>query len=338
MPAARTPSTLLVILGYVLGVLLLGAVLAPALWFAARAVIQASPEGVVARILSDREFPGYFNRAALLAAVLGLGPLLKALRMNWGEVMGDVPFSRGWSQFVKGFIVALVLLVIMAYACWESGACRIITEARRQPGWLNPLKPLLSGLAVGVIEEFLFRGAVLGILCRTLGMRAGLWWTTCIFSLLHFMKPPAEGTIQAADVTWTSGFWIITQLFRGFGHWENVIAEFLLLAAVGWSLARVRLASGGLWASIGLHAGWVAGMKYFGQIVFTTHALRSGEFSPWLVKNTCRAIVSPIVGIVPLLTVLLTGLIALWMANRWRKGDAEKGIATTADSSINPGR
>jgi hypothetical protein len=37
---------------------------------------------------------------------------------------------------------------------------------------------------------------------------------------------------------------------------------------------------------------------------------------PWLVRNTCRAIVSPVVGIVPLLIIFGTGVVAVWIASR----------------------
>jgi uncharacterized protein len=324
MSAEAKPRTLLLILGYVAGVLLLGALLAPALFFMTQLAMQSAPEGLLAKLLGEKEFPSYFNRAALLAAFIGLVPLLKSLRMSWREVVGDVPLAQGWKQTLGALLLALFFVVLMGFTCFWLEACRLKTE----PKWDNWLAPLISGLSVSVIEELLFRGAILGILCRSLGTKAGLWWTTCIFAFLHFLKPPLDGALPASEVTWTSGFWVITQLLRGFGAWENVIGEFLVLAAVGWVLGKTRLVTGGLWVSIGLHAGWVAGMKYFGGIVFTTKALRAGEFTPWMVTNTCRAIVSPIVGVVPLVTILLTGLCALsWLTWQSRRSP-QKAIAT----------
>ncbi len=322
MPPPRNSRTLLLILGYVAGVLLLGALLAPPLFFAARSVIQNSPDSSFARLLGDKEFPSYFNRAVLLAAVAGLWPLLRGFRMKWSEVAGTVPASTGWRQGLLGFFTALVFIGLMGLVCWWVGACRLKAE----PNWTNVLKPLMSGFTVSVIEEFLFRGAMLGILCRSLGVRAGVWWTTGIFAIVHFLKPPLDGAIPHESVHWGTGFWVITQLFRGFGQWQNVVAEFLLLAAVGWVLARARLSTSGLWLSIGLHAGWVAGMKYFGGIVFATKLVREGAFTPWMTQNTCKAIVSPIVGVVPLAAVLLTGLVVLLVVKRSAASPADGGM------------
>lgn len=307
MPDSSSPRTLIIILGYVVGVMIAGALLAPALFFAAKAVMQASPEGALAQTIGDKHFPSYFNRAALLAALIGLVPLLRSLRVGWKQVIGTVPFSTGWKQFLTIFLLAVLLLIPLEWVAVWLGAVRL----RPDPAWFSVLKPLLSGITVAVIEEFLFRGAMLVILCQTLGNRAGLWWTTGIFAILHFLKPPLEAALPDDQVTWASGFWVITQLFRGFSAWDKFVGEFVFLAVAGWMLGRARLVSGGLWASIGLHAGWVAGMKYLGQIVQRTGALDVGDFSPWMVRNTCRAIVSPFVGIIPLLGVFLTGMTVL---------------------------
>jgi membrane protease YdiL (CAAX protease family) len=211
------------------------------------------------------------------------------------------------------FALALLFILIMGLVCGWVDAVKLKLE----PRWTNIAKPLISGVMVSFLEEFLFRGAVLVILSHALGRRAGLWWMVGIFSILHFLKPPVEGALPDNAVNWGSGFWVITQLFSGFKTWNAFVGEFLLLATVGWVLGRVRLASGGLWVGIGLHAGWVAGMKYFSGVVDRRGAVDAGEFSPWMVKNTCRAIVSPIVGIVPLIAVLMTGLVALWVIHRW---------------------
>jgi len=220
--------------------------------------------------------------------------------------------------------MALVGIALMGWICIDSGACKF----KSVPRWTAWAMPLASGLSVAVIEEFLFRGAILGILCHSLGKRRGLFWTTTVFAVLHFLKPPADGTLPDEHVTWASGFWVLTQLFRGFGEWNHFLGEFLLLFAVGWVLAQARQKSDGLWLSIGLHAGWVAGMKYFGGLINLTAGLKAGEFAPWMVLNTCRAIVSPVVGIMPVVVVGLTGLATVWLVSRLWRAPFEKDVAS----------
>ena len=309
---------------FIVGVLIAAALLAPPLYFAAQSFIRSHPGSSFAELLSRSEFPGYFNRAAMLAAFVGLIPLLRSLRLTWREMTGGVTARRGWPQLGSGFGVALVWIAGMGLVCFAAEACRL----KSSPGWGSVGMPLVSGFAVATLEEMLFRGAVLGILSHSLGARRGLWWTTGFFALVHFLKPPADGNFLPDQVTWTSGFLVIPHLFRGFGQWNNFIGEFVLLFAVGWVLAKARQNSGGLWLGIGLHAGWVAGMKYFSQIATVTPALSKGEFAPWMVRNTCRAIVSPIVGVVPVIAVLLTGLVALRLVRRATAAAAEKGVAS----------
>ncbi len=309
------------------GVLLAGALLAPPIFFAAQSFIKSHPGSSISTLLAKSEFPGYFNRAAMLAAFAGLVPLLRSLDLQWREMTGGLGAARGARQLALGFGIALIGILVMGLVCFAAEACRL----KPTPPWGRVFMPLVSGFAVATLEEMLFRGAILGILCHSLGAPRGLWWTTGFFAIVHFLKPPAAGVFAPEEVTWLSGFAVIPHLFRGFGQWNHFIGEFVLLFTVGWVLARGRQVSGGLWLGIGLHAGWVAGMKYFGQLIIITPALNKAHFAPWMVRNTCRSIVSPIVGVVPVIAVLLTGVVALWLVRRAIGARDEKAVATDAN-------
>lgn len=304
---------------FIAGVLVAGALLAPPLFFAAQSFIKSHPGTSVSAVLAKSEFPGYFNRAAMLAAFIGLVPLLRSLRLSWPEMTGTLGTRRGVKDLAAGFIIALLWMLAMGAVCFLVGAAKL----KSSPNWTGVFMPLVSGFAVATLEEMLFRGAVLGILSHSLGAVRGLWWTSGLFAILHFLKPPLDGTFAPEQVTWTSGFAVIPHLFRGFGQLNNFVGEFLLLLAVGLVLAAARKRSGGLWLGIGLHAGWVAGMKYFGQIVSVTKLVNEGALAPWMIRNTCKSIVSPIVGIVPVLAVVLTGATILLVLLRSRTSKAE---------------
>lgn len=309
---------MITIVAYLAGVLVSAALLAP--WFhaAGQAFVRMGQEhgwrdvavlGGIVKAAEKTELPGYFDRAAMVAALAGLWPLFRMLKIEWRSVVGTVPASTGAKQLSLSFFVAASFLLVMGAVCLWFPACKL----EKNPPWLAVGAPLISGFTVALLEEFLFRGAMLGMLRRSLGVRPAVFWTTVIFAILHFLKPPAHGSMVGEPVTWTSGFAVIPQLFRGFGEWQNFLAEFLLLVGVGWALAHARVVTDGLWAGIGLHAGWVAGMKYFNQVTETTAALRRGDFMPWFTENHCKSIVSPVVGFVPLFVVLLTGFLAVWL-------------------------
>lgn len=317
-PTRSKHHDLLLILAYVAGVLLFAAIFAPPAFFAAQKIIASSPGGWLDQFLGHRAFPAYFNRVGLVAALLGLWPLFKMLKIKKTEVLGERPSQHWLHLFVTGFLFATVLLLIMGVVFIQLDAYRM----KSKPRWLDLLSPITSALAVSFIEEFLFRGAILGILCRSLGKRQGLFWTTFLFAIVHFMKPPEDEAIANASVTWTTGFWVIPQLFRGFGAVEYLLEEFLTLAAVGFVLGWVRLRTGSLWGSIGLHAGWVFGLKYFGGLKNNSRALRNGEWIPWIGENLK-------VGLAPFAVVLLTGLLMVW----WHRQQTQH---LTRESSNDP--
>jgi hypothetical protein len=61
-----------------------------------------------------------------------------------------------------------------------------------------------------------------------------------------------------------------------------------------------RLKTGRLWASMGLHGGWVFGLKYFSALTLSSKALRAGDHLPWIGLNLK-------IGLAPLLVIALTG-------------------------------
>jgi membrane protease YdiL (CAAX protease family) len=318
----------LILLGYLAAVLLGAALLAPVLFglgqrFLAFALAQgwrdSSSIGWIVKAAETTAMPGYFDRAALLVALAGMWPLFRALRVTRSETIGDESWPLGFRNASLGFLVAVVLLAVMgAMFDWLS-VCRISDV----PPWWIIGPPLVSGIVVGCLEEFLFRGAMLGVLRRSLRPRTAMLLTTAIFAALHFLKPPARDIIATDDVDWTSGFLVLMHLFDGFGEWRHLLAEFLLLFAVGWVLAAARVATGGLGLGIGIHAGLVAGMKYLSQVTTPRPAFRRGEFFPWISENHCKSIVGSYVGLAPIGAVLLMGAVTLWFCSRSRQPGAE---------------
>ena len=73
-----------------------------------------------------------------------------------------------------------------------------------------------------------------------------------------------------------------------------------------------------LWLSIGLHCGWVFGLKLFSKLTTIPPKLQKGEYLPWVGRDLKE-------GLVPLLFVALTGLIVFFWLRRWgsRPHDSE---------------
>jgi len=288
---------------YLLAVMLGGALLSVPLFHGGKAAhdwLSASSlhdTGLVKWLLSEIEraqFTRYFNRAVLVCAIVFIWPFMRWVRLERGLLPGWRPFKTGLLQGGISFVLAAGLLLALGFIFLQIGAYQL----RPDPRWWKLGEPITAALGAGIVEEFFFRGLLLGLLLRTMTERKALLALTLVFALVHFLKPPEGWQIADAAVTWSSGFLVLQQIAAGFGSVDFLLAEFATLFAVGWVLAKLRVQTGALWAGIGLHGGWVFGLKYFSAL--TTY---SGHWLPWIGANLK-------VGLMPLGTVLLTGWIA----------------------------
>lgn len=304
----NTRSALPPLFAYLAAVLVGGALLAPLLfdlgkWAQSWLTDSAMRDwGIVKWLLSEIErahFTRYFNRAVLVLAIVLIWPLLKAIRLDRSVLPAFAPAASGLKQGLTGFLLAAGLLFGLGLLFIQSGIYTLKPDA----AWLKLSAHLTAAFGAGIVEELFFRGALLGILLRTMKPKTAFFWCTFIFAIVHFLRPPGDWQLADADVRWHSGFAVLVRLFDGFGHLRIFIAEFLTLTAVGAVLAFTRLRTGRLWLPIGLHAGWVFGLKYFTALTLTSEALNRGETLPWIGSNLK-------IGLAPFATVLFTGLIA----------------------------
>lgn len=288
---------------YLLAVMLGGALLSAPLFHLGKAAhgwlsnSSFQDAGLVKWLLSEIEraqFTRYFNRAVLVCALVFIWPFMRWVRLERTLLPAWRPFNAGLKQWAIGFVLASGLLLVLGFIFLKIGAYQL----RPDPRWWKLGEPITAALGAGIVEEFFFRGLLLGLLLRTMKETKALLSLTFVFALVHFLKPPEGWQISDAAVTWSSGFLVLRQIAAGFGDVHFLLAEFATLFAVGWVLAKARMQTGALWAGIGLHGGWVFGLKYFSAL--TTY---SGSWLPWIGDNLK-------VGLMPLCTVLATGWIA----------------------------
>jgi len=263
-------------------------------WLSTSSLHDASLVKWLLAEIERARFTRYFNRAVLVCALLFIWPFMRWVRLERTLLPAWHPFNTGLKQWAAGFVLAAGLLLALGFIFLKTGAYQL----RPDPRWWKLGEPITAALGAGIVEEFFFRGLLLGLLLRTMTERKALLSLTFVFALVHFLKPPEGWQISDAAVTWTSGFLVLRQIAVGFGDVHFLLAEFATLFAVGWVLAKMRMQTGALWAGIGLHGGWVFGLKYFSAL--TTYA---GNWLPWIGANLK-------VGLMPLFTVLLTGWIA----------------------------
>ncbi len=280
---------------YFVGVLGLGAILAPWLYWGGTTLGQV---GGVLAFLERVTFQRYFNRAMLVAAVALLWPLVQSLRVHSRAELGLEPNPRWGVDLARGFFAALGVLGALAVGFLVAG-----THVWRAALPLAVLgTAALSAFAVAFLEEALFRGALLGVILRSSSRWAGQLFLAGLFALVHFLKPPgnaAEVANALGPIDAFSGFKLLPQIFWQFADPWLFLGGFSTLCAVGLVLGFARTGSRSLWLPIGLHAGWVFGLKVFSAWTLPTERAQL----PWIGDSL-------LIGLLPFAAVLLTGVLA----------------------------
>lgn len=320
-------STLFKTLVFLLGTVLLGAILSPFLYFGGKHVVaEAWLQGTWMERLGDSmeraHFSRYFNRAILLGALLMVWPTLAWLNAGKARSARSLPTGETirrqllleanpvwWFHLLGGFFLAASSLLLLGTLYVGLGWYEV----------LDPGKPLFrvfftalgTGIAVGLLEEFVFRGAFHAVLAKLLKPKTLFWVIAIFFAVIHFFNAPKAPEMEL--VTYGSGFRIIGEILGHFvSQFANpsfLFAEFAVLLSIGLVLGYTRMKTRSLWLGIGLHAGWVFGVKTLSSL--TQRSFAPGEMMPWLGDNLR-------VGAISCLVVSLTGLVLwLWLRKKY---------------------
>ncbi len=215
----------------------------------------------VARVV-ESVAPGIFPFARIFGRVeLGVALVLAAgLLRFWREDPRKWVDGKGWRKELgrAGIWAGMGLGMVGVVAAVQAGLG--VRSWAGWPGVGEVVGPAAVGLGVGILEEFFFRG-VLGLAWwRAVGNRwlgGVIFIGALIFGAAHFIRPRPGPGLEAG---WTSGFlaWERLELWGGTGHlWK--LAGLIL---IGLILARVVSNQRTLAGAIGLHAGWVAGLRW----------------------------------------------------------------------------
>jgi len=280
------------ILFYFVAVIVLGALLAPPLYWGGHALASRG----ILKFLGDVELQKFFNRAVLVAALALLWPMLRWLQLDGVRGLG-LEKDRAWKSHLGiGFAIAAPCVGLLATGY-------ILGDVYK---WKNTLPwgkipPLiLSAAVVALLEEGLFRGGILGLFRRTMSPGAAIFFTSAIFSAVHFLKPDNDVKIEA--VTWLSGFALIPHMFHQFAEPLLLLGGFTTIFVLGLLLADVTVRTRSLWLAIGFHAGLV-----FVKMSFSKLTKRQDEHLPWIGEELQ-------IGLVPVFALLIGWLLArLWI-------------------------
>jgi len=297
------------IFAYFAAVVVLGALLAPPLywslhaiepWALANDLLRWSPDesgeihihGVLGAVM-EADFQKIFHRAIMVSALLLLWPAWRLMGGRSLKRLGLTPDPRATAHLIRGFLIGGGLVALMAAAYVGLKFYHFKTPLP----WGALLQVALSAAVVACLEEWIFRGAIMGLFLRALKPIPALAWTSAIFAILHFLRS-GEDT-PSGPVTWSSAFQLLPHMFQGFSDPVMLLSGFATLFALAWLLGYARLRTGALWMSIGIHAGVV-----FVKMGFAKFTKRDELHLPWVGPELQ-------IGVVPVV-LLLIGVFLVW--------------------------
>ncbi len=252
-PRVRTAGLLLC---YIAGVFVVGALLAPWLFHLAQ---WAAGEFQVLHGLASQPFHRYVNRSLLVAALAGLWPLLRALNLADRPALGLVSPLAARRPLALGLALGFSSLLFAALLMTLAGV-RNFNFSLTAPVLLKLLvSATLSAVAVALLEELVFRSVVFGALRRVWSLWPALLASSTLYSAVHFLaRVEHTGTVG-----WNSGLALLPRMMGGLAVTETLIPAALTLVLGGIALGLAYQRTGNLWFAIGLHAGWVFWLKVF---------------------------------------------------------------------------
>ena len=251
---------------YLLWVVVLGLVTAPAVYFVAGGGLEFHK--LVFRCM---------ELGALLCAYVWLRLLGVSGATSWG-LQG--PLARWMRDLWYGWLWGAAMLLALVVMLFLTGA-RELTETGQstfsstgsstfsiEVAATVLTKGLLVGLAVATVEELWFRGAsftALGTVLSnplstgdTMARRSSGWAATLsslLYAAVHFVRP--DQSIGPAEVQWWSGGAVLSASFGRFAQPGAIIDSFVALFAAGMVLSVLRVRTRRIALCIGVHSGWV---------------------------------------------------------------------------------
>ena len=263
---ARQGRPILALALYLVVVFVGGALLAPWLYEALQALAPGTK-------LARTPFARIVNRSLLLVALVGVPFYVRASGIRrWADVGVD-PRRLRWRRVGVGFALGFFSLAAVCGVALAAGAR---TLSPRTPGELAGqfVGAMATALVVAVIEELLFRGAFFGGLRRALPWGAALGVSSAVYAIVHFMARPAN----PPEIGWLSGLHVLPTMMAGMLEPGGLIPAFVNLTLAGVVLALAYHFTGDILASIGIHAGWIFWLKFYG---FLTKAVPGTDQVFW---------------------------------------------------------
>ncbi len=198
-----------------------------------------------------------FNRLVMIGTLIA-AVLFVRIRKGTLERYGLIWNFQSPGLLIKGFVSGMLLLGGVSALRLFSGQAVFAPDAFPWTVWAGKIAAALgTGLLIGVMEEFFFRGFVFRSLEKMLRNRTllAILVTTVFYSIIHFIG--MKKIFVDSTPTFFDGLRLMGAPFLSLAEWPKFWPEAVGLFLFGLALNTSVCRSGSLYPAIGLHAGCV---------------------------------------------------------------------------------
>jgi membrane protease YdiL (CAAX protease family) len=289
MKSMSTHQRLLVFLLFVLA---LTSIFSP--WFAIAA------DWVTGQVLGVERYPfsRIFNRTFMVSGMVLFFTWRRLLKIGNLAELGFVSLSQGVGDLLRGWSLAMGSVAALILAMSLAQVFEPYLRLSLSQSLSRCFSALLSGVFSGALEEIFFRGILFKGLLQNGRLIRAFVLSNLFYSALHFIRPGEAYFVDSFDPL--AGFRHLFYTFTPFSEPSNLLPGTFGLFLLGVVLSYAFFRTGNLYLSIGLHSGWIFGLKsarVFGD--YTRDELG------WLFGSRDPKIVSGVATWIAIISVLL---------------------------------
>ena len=287
---------------FLLLVLLLTVVISPWAAFLWNSFIESRPQWQAYRF----PFSSIFGRLFMVLGVILFFPCRHLLKIQSWSQLGLKP-SRPWHcDFARGALIAVASFVAVASLMSLLHVFTPFFRLSLSTAVERSFKALLTALTVGFFEEIFFRGVIFKGLLEDCKPVAAFVLSSLFYSAIHFIKPAEAVSFSGLD-PWVGIRYLIGS-FQPFLDPFPLLPGLFGLFLIGLVLSYAFLRTGSLYLSMGLHMGWVFGLKSI-----RVYGDYRRQDLGWLFGSTDPKLVSGIAGWIGVVAV---GVIVHWITRK----------------------
>jgi membrane protease YdiL (CAAX protease family) len=272
-------------------------------WFAACADWIALSQPA---LLSERySFSKIFNRTFMISGILLFFLCRRLLGIGRPADLGLTSFKEGWPDLATGWLLAVGSMAGLGAVMAMFDVFTPFFRLSLGESIGRCMGALSSGVFAGFLEEIFFRGILFKGLYEQGPLRAYVG-ANLFYSVLHFVKPGEPYFMEMFD-PW-AGFRHLAFTFTPFLDPLPLLPGIFGLFFIGAVLSFAFARTGNLYLAIGLHGGWVFGLK-----TFRVFGNFRREDLDWMFGSTDPKIVS---GVFTWIGIALVALVVFWITRR----------------------